>query len=133
MLIAPLWLMTATGPSAGATSPSRVAKVARAPLLKLARPWVFGPSRRMPAAAAAAFMCFCACRPGSPVSANPDEMTTHTRTPSRAPSRTACTAASPATQTSSMSIGTFTASRLCQAAMPWTRSRPGLIGRMRPW
>src|SRR5207302_3210227 len=51
-LMPPLWLTTATGPSFGSISMKRVEKFAIAPVPKLARPWVFGPAMRIPAARA---------------------------------------------------------------------------------
>ena len=57
-LIAPLWLMMPTGPSAGATSVNMVEKLATAPVPKFARPCEFGPTMRMlRARARAAIAC----------------------------------------------------------------------------
>ena len=95
----PLWLMTATGPSLGSTSTKSVEKHAIAPLPKFARPWLLGPTRRMPAARAVATMRSCTARPSSPVSAKPEAMMIAAFTPSFAHSCTAATVPSPPTIT----------------------------------
>lgn len=124
----PLWLMTATGPSPGATSRNMVEKLAMAPLPKLARPCELGPTMRMPAARARAVIASCRARPASPVSEKPAEMTMAAATPSAAHSSTARNACSPATATIARSGAAGNAARLGQARSPWTSARCGLIG-----
>ena len=124
----PLWLMTATGPSCGATSRNMVEKLAIAPLPKLARPCELGPTMRMPAARARAVMASCVRRPASPVSENPAEITMAADTPSAAQRSTACTACSPATATMARSGGAGKASRSGHARSPCTSARCGLMG-----
>ncbi len=106
--MAPLWLTMPTGPSAGGASMNMVAKLATAPVPKLARPWLFGPTMRIPLARARATMARCAASPASPVSPNPDAMTMQTFTPRSAQASTAWMPASPgiATTTSSGASGT---------------------------
>ena len=80
-----------------------VEKLAMAPLPKFARPWLFGPTMRMPAARARSTMPCCTARPSSPVSPNPDAITIAAFTPRAAHSSTAATVASPPTITSASS------------------------------
>jgi len=80
-----------------------VEKLAIAPLPKFARPWLFGPTTRMPAARARSTMPRCTARPASPVSPKPDAITIAVLTPRRAHSSTAATVCSPPTMTSARS------------------------------
>ncbi len=110
-LMPPLWLTMPTGPSMGGTSMNMVEKPAMAPVPKLARPWVLGPYRRMPAARAVATMWSCSSRPAGPVSPKPEAITTADFTPRAAHSSTAATVLSPPTAISARSGTSGSAAR----------------------
>jgi hypothetical protein len=101
--MAPLWLTIATGPSSGGDSRNMVEKFAMAPVPKLARPWVLGPTMRMPWARAVATIACSTARPAAPVSPKPEAITTATLTPRSAQAATAATAAWPGTATTASS------------------------------
>ncbi len=127
--MAPLWLMIATGPSAGAASRNIVEKLATAPEPKFARPCEFGPTTRIPAALALATMRRSAeMAAGSWVSPKPEAITTATRTPRAAQSRTACSAWAPGVAMIAMSGTSGTAAMSGYARRPCTCRRLGLIG-----
>ena len=108
----PLWLTMPIGPSIGSTSVKRVEKLATAPLPKFARPCVFGPTKRMPPARAAATMRSWTARPAGPVSPKPEAITTAQRTPRAAQSSTTASVCSPATMTRAISGTSGSAARL---------------------
>ena len=76
-----------------------VENVAIAPVAKLAMPWVFGPTMRMPAACAMRTISACAALPSSSISPKPEVTTTAILTPRAAQALTPSSAPLPATAT----------------------------------
>ena len=105
-----------------------VEKFATVPVAKLATPWQFGPSRRMPARRAVSAIDSSIRRPSAPVSPNPEAMTTAAFTPRAAHASTAATASAPATATIASSGVSGTRSRLGKAGRSWTTCLPGFTG-----
>ena len=127
-LIAPLWLMMPTGPSAGITSVNMVEKLGTAPLPKLARPWELGPTMRMPRARARAAIASSRALPCGSLSPKPELITMQTATPASPHSSTAAMACSPATATTTTSGTSGSEARSGKQCLPCTSVRVGLIG-----